>query len=72
MIPIAREPLAFESKAPLGKTAVACRQCQAVNPADARFCNQCGAPIKASTCPGCGAEIVAEARFCNQCGQAVE
>jgi class 3 adenylate cyclase/tetratricopeptide (TPR) repeat protein len=44
-----------------------CFQCQHENPSDARFCNQCAAPL-VPVCPACGHENPAEAKFCNQCG----
>jgi hypothetical protein len=48
-----------------------CRHCQAPNPGNAKFCNQCGTPIRVSSCPGCGAAIAGDARFCNQCGMPI-
>jgi ribosomal protein L40E len=54
-----------------------CPDCDAFNPPEARFCNQCGqtldppAPEAMSPCPQCGADLTAGARFCNQCGQPV-
>jgi len=44
-----------------------CSTCGAANPAQAKFCNNCGAKL-AATCPDCGAEQPADARFCNNCG----
>src|SRR5260370_25580899 len=44
-----------------------CSQCHADNPAAARFCGQCGAPLGAA-CPSCGAGNPAENKFCGQCG----
>jgi ribosomal protein L40E len=48
-----------------------CGRCLAANPADARFCNQCGTSLQDQTCPGCGASITPTARFCMQCGKLV-
>src|SRR5581483_1297674 len=47
-----------------------CPRCQHDNPAQARFCLQCGGRF-ALTCAECGTELPADARFCLQCGQAV-
>ena len=44
-----------------------CPRCQAVNPAGARFCEECGAPI-ALTCPHCRAEVTPGKSFCWSCG----
>jgi class 3 adenylate cyclase/tetratricopeptide (TPR) repeat protein len=44
-----------------------CSRCQAENPAGAKFCGQCGAPLGAG-CPSCGAANPSENRFCLQCG----
>jgi len=50
---------------------VACARCEAPNPLNARFCNQCGTPLKGGTCADCGAALSAGSRFCNQCGKAI-
>lgn len=47
-----------------------CSTCGAANPAQAKFCNNCGAKL-AATCPNCGAEQPADARFCNNCGHKI-
>ena len=47
-----------------------CPHCQHDNPAQARFCLQCGGRC-ALTCAECGTELPADARFCLQCGHAV-
>lgn len=44
-----------------------CPRCQAENPADARFCMSCAAPLVLA-CPQCGAELPSDARFCSNCG----
>jgi class 3 adenylate cyclase/predicted ATPase len=46
-----------------------CPNCDARNPAGARFCNSCGTTL-ALTCPECGAPRDAAHRFCNNCGAA--
>jgi class 3 adenylate cyclase/tetratricopeptide (TPR) repeat protein len=47
-----------------------CASCRAENPAGARFCSECGAPLQ-QTCPSCGAEQPATAAFCSSCGFAL-
>ena len=44
-----------------------CARCDAENPAGARFCSACGAPLQAA-CPSCGAALQDGQRFCNGCG----
>ena len=51
--------------------ALACLSCQHQNPAEARFCNACGAALP-RTCGACGAANPDDARFCNQCGATLE
>jgi ribosomal protein L40E len=48
-----------------------CGACHALNPADAKFCNQCGQALAARVCNGCGANVGTGSRFCNQCGATV-
>lgn len=46
-----------------------CPACGRPGPADARFCNQCGASMqRTQACPGCQLEQPADARFCSGCG----
>lgn len=44
-----------------------CPICSHRNPADARFCENCGSPLEA-TCPNCGRAVSPQARFCRHCG----
>ncbi len=44
-----------------------CSSCGHENPARARFCLECGAPL-ALPCPRCGADLPATAKFCPECG----
>jgi len=44
-----------------------CSSCGTENPADKRFCGDCGAPL-ASGCPACGATNPPGKRFCGDCG----
>ena len=44
-----------------------CPSCGTENPADKRFCGDCGAPL-ASGCPACGATNPPGKRFCGDCG----
>ena len=52
------------------RVALTCASCGTENPADARFCSDCGAPLH-QTCPSCGAEQPATAAFCSSCGFAL-
>lgn len=47
-----------------------CPNCQAENPAQAKFCWNCGTKL-AQTCTNCGSELPPGARFCSNCGQPV-
>ncbi|MBV9202804.1 MAG: AAA family ATPase, partial [Alphaproteobacteria bacterium] len=44
-----------------------CPRCSADNPADMKFCGQCGARLGA-VCPSCGSDNPSEHKFCGQCG----
>src|SRR3569623_3268947 len=44
-----------------------CASCGADQPAGAKFCNECGAPL-AIACPVCAAPVPPGAKFCNECG----
>jgi class 3 adenylate cyclase len=44
-----------------------CPRCRAANPADARFCAACGAPLDL-VCPGCQMRNSPDSRFCRSCG----
>ncbi len=43
-----------------------CSECQHENEADARFCEECGAPL-AQTCTRCGRALSPTAKFCPAC-----
>src|SRR4051794_18795679 len=48
-----------------------CGNCRGQNPASAKFCENCGAPL-ATSCPACGTTPShPAARFCLNCGQAL-
>src|SRR5262245_4578318 len=47
-----------------------CSRCQHENPADALFCQECGARLEMG-CPGCGTANQLGAKFCKKCGQPV-
>jgi class 3 adenylate cyclase/tetratricopeptide (TPR) repeat protein len=47
-----------------------CRSCNSQNPADAAFCEQCGAKLE-RLCPMCGSPLATAARFCKKCGAPV-
>ena len=44
-----------------------CPHCHFDNPADARFCQNCGRSLE-QICPACGTANAPSARFCKQCG----
>jgi class 3 adenylate cyclase/tetratricopeptide (TPR) repeat protein len=48
-----------------------CSSCNAENPADNRFCDQCGASL-GSRCPNCGKEARSGAKFCGACGHSLD
>ncbi|MGH7323574.1 MAG: AAA family ATPase [Candidatus Rokuibacteriota bacterium] len=47
-----------------------CPRCQHESPADAAFCQECGARLE-TACPSCGAANQLGAKFCKKCGQPV-
>src|SRR5688572_16418669 len=44
-----------------------CLQCQAQNPTDAVFCENCGSQLEVA-CPSCGGANRPGAKFCKKCG----
>ncbi|HVE91884.1 MAG TPA: AAA family ATPase, partial [Actinomycetota bacterium] len=49
-----------------------CASCRHDNPADSRFCGECGSRLGAGpSCPGCGTPYAAGQRFCNECGRSL-
>lgn len=61
------------------KNVVSCPACGCENPATAKFCAQCSAPlpelpqrpqpeVQEGTCPSCGAALAPGAKFCTKCG----
>src|SRR5439155_3224405 len=48
---------------------VRCPSCAFENPADSRFCFECGAPLLPLVCDQCGAELPPSVKFCNRCGK---
>ncbi|HYL60346.1 MAG TPA: adenylate/guanylate cyclase domain-containing protein, partial [Candidatus Acidoferrales bacterium] len=49
---------------------VRCSKCGFENPAAAKFCSECAAPM-AAKCPRCGASNQPGAKFCNECAAAL-
>jgi hypothetical protein len=47
---------------------VRCPRCQQGESAQAKFCEECAAPL-ARTCPSCGTEASPSAKFCSECAQ---
>lgn len=48
-----------------------CPKCGTDNPADAKFCKECGSSFTIN-CANCDAELPHDAKFCNNCGEKVE
>jgi class 3 adenylate cyclase len=46
-----------------------CLRCQRENRPQAKFCEECGAPLTRS-CGNCGAALSSSAKFCSECGRA--
>lgn len=44
-----------------------CTNCSFENPADAKFCENCGNPLDRA-CPNCNKPVSANAKFCKNCG----
>jgi class 3 adenylate cyclase/tetratricopeptide (TPR) repeat protein len=44
-----------------------CPRCDADTPDGAKFCIECGIPLRAR-CPQCGADVLPRAKFCAECG----
>jgi len=49
---------------------MSCPRCRTENPREAKFCLECGAPLKAR-CEACGAALPAAAKLCPQCAHPV-
>jgi class 3 adenylate cyclase/tetratricopeptide (TPR) repeat protein len=47
-----------------------CSRCQHENRAEAKFCEQCAAPL-ARACPKCSNQVSATAKFCSECGNPI-
>ncbi|UCH48783.1 MAG: AAA family ATPase [Betaproteobacteria bacterium] len=47
-----------------------CAKCNAENPADAAFCEDCGAKLELA-CPHCGASVSSGKKFCRHCGESL-
>lgn len=52
------------------KTAVpgGCSNCGHINPSEAKFCEECGAPLGGITCPACSAAVPSDGDICEACG----
>ena len=48
-----------------------CPKCQHENIAEAKFCEECAAPL-ARACANCGSEVSSTAKFCSQCGHPLQ
>lgn len=47
---------------------LSCPECGSVNPAQNKFCRQCGAPLTHKRCGECGAEVAFDRQECDRCG----
>ena len=47
-----------------------CEACSHENPAGAKFCGECGAPLRVR-CPSCATENLPKAKFCTECGDSL-
>ena len=55
------------------KTVVRCTKCNTENDVAAKFCDECGTPLrKTRACGGCGELNDPDARFCDNCGAAFD
>lgn len=54
-----------------GNLGITCPKCGSSNLPNARFCQQCAAPLTGGQCAKCGAALAAGVKFCSQCGQQV-
>jgi len=48
-----------------------CLFCDHTNPADAKYCNECGSPLHLQLCKQCEAINDAAAKICHKCGTAI-
>lgn len=47
-----------------------CPNCEAPLSSNAKFCPECGAPLKVrENCPACGAKLTPGSKFCSECGE---
>src|SRR5215211_5611232 len=51
--------------------AMKCPKCDHENTAEAKFCEQCAAPL-GRTCANCGSRVSSTAKFCSECGRALK
>lgn len=71
------EPASGKTEKTEGSGGAGCPACGKANPADVRFCLECGSPlapvtdVKSSVCRSCGTPLKPGARFCGECGSAV-
>ncbi|HOQ08509.1 MAG TPA: zinc ribbon domain-containing protein [Syntrophomonadaceae bacterium] len=46
-----------------------CPNCEAPLASNAKFCPECGAPLKVrENCPACGSKVTPGSKFCPECG----
>ena len=61
-----------ESRQQPARVLILCSACGKENPAQTKFCAECGASLRPtnSTCKTCGGSIAANSKFCPECGAA--
>jgi hypothetical protein len=66
-----RKPRLAHAREPAAAPPLTCGFCHQGNPADAKYCNACGAPLAAVPCTHCGTTNEAGATACRTCGEPV-
>src|SRR5262249_47432721 len=71
LVPFVRQRTLAAHLARLWDPAMKCPHCKHENTAEAKFCEQCAAPL-GRTCTNCGSQVSPTANFCPQCGHALK
>jgi hypothetical protein len=66
-----RKPRLAHAREPAAAPPLTCGFCHQDNPADAKYCNACGAPLGATPCTHCGTTNEASSTTCRTCGEPV-
>jgi len=65
------QPAVAPQDGPSSRSAPVCPRCGQASVPGARFCKQCGTPLRVAICLGCQVPLPAGARFCKKCGRPV-